>query len=227
MANEQGMPASQTPFVDERRGITPQWFNLLVSLWQRTGGGTGGGGASTLVLSGTIIPWPGDVVPAGDLECNGDEVSRVGYPDIFAVCGETWGPGNGTTTFNLPDFRARTLVGANDTTIDVGDYGGAASVTLSTAQLPAHSHGVNDPQHVHFTVDGGHTHPSPAGGTVVVQSGADFGVVAADAGANTGSATTGLLIQSAATGISIQNTGSGVAVPTQSPYAGVRYLIKT
>lgn len=52
---------------------------------------------------GTIVPFTGSTNPAGYLECNGAAVSRTMYPDLFALIGTTYGAGDGSTTFNLPD----------------------------------------------------------------------------------------------------------------------------
>lgn len=69
---------------------------------------------------GMIVPIGyGDSIPAGALPCNGAEVPRASYPALFAKIGTSWGIGDGSTTFNLPDLRGVTLRGAADgSTID-------------------------------------------------------------------------------------------------------------
>lgn len=69
------------------------------------------------VKAGTILPWAGDVIPYGYLACNGAEVSRTTYADLFSVCGTIWGVGDGATTFNVPNLVNRFLQGGN-----VGTY---------------------------------------------------------------------------------------------------------
>lgn len=78
--------------------------------------------------------------PAGWLFCRGQAVSRTDYADLFAVIGTTFGAGDGSTTFNLPDFRDNFPVGAGNRYAP-NSKGGADSVTLTTNQIPAHTHG--------------------------------------------------------------------------------------
>lgn len=77
------------------------------------GGGTGAADAETAcknlgiasVLTGTILPFAGNTIPSGYLACNGAEVSRTTYATLFAVIGTTYGAGDGSTTFNLPNLE--------------------------------------------------------------------------------------------------------------------------
>lgn len=61
---------------------------------------------------GVIMAWAGSTIPSASLPCNGAAVSRDFYKDLFAAIGTTWGAGDGTTTFNVPDCRDRALYGA-------------------------------------------------------------------------------------------------------------------
>jgi microcystin-dependent protein len=99
-----------------------------------------------LVPTGAILPFFGAVAPAGFLMCDFSEHVRATYTRLFGVIGTTGGPGNGSTTFNTPDLRGRAIVGvdgaagrlsANDT---LGASGGRETHTLSTAELPSHTH---------------------------------------------------------------------------------------
>ena len=65
------------------------------------------------VPTGTILPFAGTTVPVGYLLCNYAAVSRTTYAKLFSVIGTTWGAGDGSTTFNLPDGRDRVLQGAS------------------------------------------------------------------------------------------------------------------
>lgn len=106
---------------------------------------------------GTIMPWSDTSVPTGYLECNGAEVSRSTYSGLFAVIGTTYGAGNGSTTFTLPDLQDNVPVGKSgtkalastggaNTVASTGNVGGStANATLSTAQLASHSHGLTRP----------------------------------------------------------------------------------
>ena len=106
---------------------------------------------------GDIKPHASAVIPAGWLECGGQAVSRTDYAALFLAIGVVYGAGNGSTTFNLPDLRGRTLFGkdnlggaaANRLTTGNGGVNGAAlgavgggeAVTLTAAQMPNHEHG--------------------------------------------------------------------------------------
>lgn len=68
--------------------------------------------ASFITPAGIIMPFAGAATPSGWLECTGAAVSRTTYATLFAAIGTTWGAGDGSTTFNLPDMRGRTAVGA-------------------------------------------------------------------------------------------------------------------
>ena len=102
--------------------------------------------------TGTILPWTTSGIPSGFLECAGAAVSRSTYSALFAVIGTTYGSGNGSTTFNLPDLQNNVVVGKSNnkalgstgganTVSSTGNIGGStANATLSTGQLSAHSH---------------------------------------------------------------------------------------
>lgn len=67
--------------------------------------------AGTAVPSGIIVPFAGTTVPTFWRECNGDAISRTTFAALFAAVGETYGPGDGSTTFNVPDLRGEFMRG--------------------------------------------------------------------------------------------------------------------
>ena len=117
------------------------------SYWGPDGGGGGGTITITTLPIGTITPFGAASIPSGWLECNGAAVSRTTYADLFAVIGMTYGSGDGSTTFNLPDFRGRASVGQGTgsglSPRALGATGGAETHTLIEAELPAHTHDID------------------------------------------------------------------------------------
>jgi microcystin-dependent protein len=109
--------------------------------------GAAGGGGGAALPAGIVVAYAAAAAPTGWLLCDGSAVGRSTYAALFAAIGTTYGAGDGTTTFNLPNLKGRTPVGldAAQSEFDaLGESGGAKSVTLTAAQsgAPAHSHGV-------------------------------------------------------------------------------------
>jgi microcystin-dependent protein len=102
-------------------------------------------GSTAGVPSGGMFDWAGGAPPEGFLLCDGTAVSRETYADLFLALGTIWGAGDGSTTFNLPDFRGRATIGAGAgpglSGRTVGQKGGEERHTLSLAEMPAHDHG--------------------------------------------------------------------------------------
>ena len=98
--------------------------------------------ADYLTPIGAILMWSGTSVPSDNWRvCNGQAVSRTTYDTLFSRCGTTWGSGDGSTTFNLPNFQDRIPVGAG-TTAGFGQRAGASTVTLTEPNIPSHSHSI-------------------------------------------------------------------------------------
>lgn len=91
---------------------------------------------------GAIAPFAGVTTPQNWLLCDGREVSREIYSELFAVIGTTWGAGDGSTSFNLPDLRNRMPVGSGDD-YTLASKGGASTYKLTQAQLPNISLGID------------------------------------------------------------------------------------
>lgn len=97
--------------------------------------------------AGVIKQFGSTVVPSGFLSCDGSAISRTTYAILFAAIGTTYGNGNGTTTFNVPDFRGRMPMGDGTgpglTSRSIGQNGlGSETHNLNSANLPVHTHGV-------------------------------------------------------------------------------------
>ena len=123
--------------------------------------------ADALLPIGMVVDFAGQTPPAGWLLCYGQAVSRTTYAALFSLMGTIYGAGDGSTTFNLPDLRGRVVAGKDDmggVSADrltnqsgglngdtLGATGGSETHTLTTAQMPNHSHtaSVTDPGHSH------------------------------------------------------------------------------
>ena len=93
---------------------------------------------------GTIKMYGGTTAPNGYMFANGQAISRTTYSDLFAIYGTTFGAGDGSTTFNLPNLNGRTPVGLNASDSDfntIGKTGGEKTHTLTQSELAAHRHG--------------------------------------------------------------------------------------
>ena len=121
--------------------------------------------------AGMITMTAANAAPSGWLLCNGSAISRTTYADLFTAIGTTYGVGDGSTTFNIPDMRSRVAVGAHSGHVEfdtLGETGGVKSVTLTGAQsgVAAHNHtasaGNDDTDHSHSgstgTVSSDHAH---------------------------------------------------------------------
>lgn len=132
--------------------------------------------APTSFVAGMLMPYAGSSAPSGWLMCYGQAVSRtVTYSALFAAIGTSYGSGDGSTTFNIPDLRGRVPAGKDD-------MGGSAASRLTSAisgvdgaTLGASGGDQRQQSHTHTATDSGHTHTytsvSSAGGAGNIQGG--------------------------------------------------------
>lgn len=152
---------------------------------------------------GTSKVHSGATAPPGWLIEDGAAVSRATYAALFAEIGTTYGAGNGTTTFNVPDSRKRVPVGldASDADFDtLGKTGGAKTHTLITAEMPAHSHPVRK-------------------GTA--------GLAFTQSSVNDGSVSNRFRLAEGTAALITTNTGGGEAHNNLQPYIVKNWIIKT
>jgi microcystin-dependent protein len=112
--------------------------------------------------TGTVAMWITTTAPSGWLICDGSPVSRSTFSGLFDIIGTSFGVGDGSTTFNLPNLRGRTAVGldVSQTEFDsVGKTGGNKAVTLTVAQMPVHNH----TQNAHTHTQNSHSHNANTG----------------------------------------------------------------
>lgn len=190
---------------------------------------------------GTLKEYAGLDTPSGYLLCYGQAISRTTYAALFAKIGTAWGVGDGSTTFNVPDFRGRSPFGKDDmggsaagrlTTaasgVDgatLGAVGGSQTHTLTAAQLAAHTHAA--PTTAVVPRDGWGTFGgdlgSVASGRVVVGSGANEVTEALNSLRAAGNDISVTLSGSGPSG----SAGSGEAHNNMPPAGVVNILIKT
>ena len=156
---------------------------------------------------GQITAFAGNFAPVGWEFCNGQLLSIAENDALFMLIGTTYG-GDGQTTFALPDYRGRILIGAGAgpglTTRNLGEQGGANTTTVTTATLPAHTHTI--PAN---SEDGTTSNPTNnvIANTAVLDK--EFNTIP-----NTVMGTTG-------------STGTGQPIDNQQPYLGINYIIAT
>jgi microcystin-dependent protein len=171
-----------------------------------------GTGAVGFMPVGVVVPFAGSTAPAGWLLCFGQAVSRITYAGLFLTISTTYGSGDGSTTFNLPDLRGRVVAGEDDmggtaasrltaagsgiTGTTLGASGGTETHTLTTAQIPSHRHDLQR---------------SNAAAQYVYPDASPVYRVQADTGA---------------TLTSTQNTGGGGAHQNTQPTIILNYIIK-
>lgn len=166
------------------------------------------------VISGSIQMWPTATAPTGYLSCVGTAVSRTTYAALFAVIGTTFGVGDGSTTFNLPNYTNKFPYGAT-----VGSTGGSAdAIVVSHSHTATSSSSVSDPGHKHgVNVDndmGGQAgsgdrpsvNPNHVNNSFIVN------------------ATTGISVSTSTSVASTGSSGTGANIP---PYLGINFIIKT
>ena len=118
--------------------------------------------AAQAVPPGAVLAYASTTAPSGYLLCDGAAVSRTTYADLFAAISTTWGVGDGSTTFNLPDGRGGVLRGTGTGTVNGRDKVGPAVGSKQEDQMQGHWHTVTDGtfQALRFENRGGGSSPN-------------------------------------------------------------------
>lgn len=170
------------------------------------------------VPTGMIAPFAGTVVPAGWFLCAGQAVSRTTYAALFTALGTTYGAGDGTSTFNLPDLRGRSVFGVDNMGGSTANRvtGGTSGITGTTLGAVGGDERLHGHTHTATVTDPGHTHQlkNKAGG------GAELIVAFNNNGSGAfGTAAVAGTIVTATTGITVANASTGAGSSQNMPPA--------
>jgi microcystin-dependent protein len=194
-----------------------------------------------------LIYYGGNTAPTGYLKANGALVNRTAYASLFAAIGTTFGVGDNSTTFALPDLRGEFLRGWDDSRgIDVGRSFGTSQTAniashthsasdsghshVASTSVDSHSHSASDSGHSHGISDPGHFHgmysPMSRDGANGDPSATYQGTFSGGGGQfyshpNTTAAGTGISINSGAANVSIGNTAPGASTTINSGAASI------
>jgi len=169
---------------------------------------------------GSIHMFGGNFAPRGYAFCQGQLMSISQNSALFSLLGTTYG-GNGQTNFALPDLRGRAPVGQGPglglNPVDIGQMSGAASVTLLTTNMPAHTHATTVT--INAAADGRPGSTSPAGSVLDSMAGTTNFYAAAPDGRttmNVGMATA-----------QVAPAGDSLPFSVQNPFIGINFIICT
>lgn len=170
-------------------------------------------------MIGEIKMWAGSVIPDGWLLCDGSEVSKKSYPNLWGAIGNLWGTPASSSNFVLPNLCGNVPVGYNsdDTDFDtVGKIGGEKTHALSVSEMPSHTH-----------IQNAHHHAGLRSGSVSgtqVKGGSNYCASGSRSALGSNSAATNV-IYTVNTTPTNRNTGGGGAHNNLQPYAVIKYII--
>jgi microcystin-dependent protein len=186
---------------------------------------------AALVPSGTVSQTARATAPTGYLLCDGSAISRTTYASLFDAIGTAYGTGDGSTTFNIPNLKGRVPVGRDSAQTEfdtLGEVGGAKTHTLTTTEMPSHTHTQNS--HNHGQDAHGHTWQGVNDSAGISGSPGNYPFrIYQDIAPNwPGSSYTigGTTATNQATTATNQNTGGGGAHNNLQPYVVLNYMIK-
>ena len=171
------------------------------AVWQPVGHGSLG--VASFGPIGEISAWGTNTAPENHLLLDGSNVSRTLYSELFALWGTTFGAGDGSTTFGLPNGKGRDIIGRDAAQAEfdtLGEVGGAKTHTLTEAQMPVHTHPIRSADNGYVI---GITQDTWTGGTSWVYTRG----VSGDA-------------------VAALNTGGGGSHPILDPYVVLNWIVR-
>jgi microcystin-dependent protein len=105
-------------------------------------------GIQGVATTGTIAMWGTPTAPGGWILCQGQAVSRTQFSALFSIISTTFGIGDGSSTFNVPNFQGRFPLGGNAAIHPIAQFGGEETHVLTTAELASHAHTMGNHTHV-------------------------------------------------------------------------------
>jgi microcystin-dependent protein len=163
---------------------------------------------------GAIQMFAGSTAPTNWMICDGSAIPRTGFAALFSVISTTYGAGDGTTTFNIPNLRGKAVVGVDGSAqfTNLGSTFGELSHTTTVAEMPSHNHTLHDPGHVHTI--------TPMRVVSVSNTSNNVGVLSAT------TPSTGLTTDSAVTGITLDASGGGTPHNNVQPSLALNFIIR-
>lgn len=183
-----------TMYVNEEEGAElPDGYDIYIDTTDLT--------TKIPIIPGVIYATASSLLPEGFLWCNGAEVSRTEYSELFSAIGTAYGAGDGSTTFNVPDLQTRIPMGAGGE-FGLGSMGGEAEHALVAEEMPSHKH-----DHLYISAN------------------SEFEVTYINAAQSEGSAAA--IATNGNTPIYTSSTGNDQPHNNLQPYTVVNYIIST
>lgn len=188
--------------------VAPTTANHLTNKTYVDAGATSAQNAAVALAAppSAVMAFARQTAPSGWLPCDGAAVSRTTYAALFAAIGTTFGSGDGSSTFNVPDMRGYFARGSGT------NSDGTASGTFGAKQtddIKPHTHNINDPSHQHVSFG------DVGGGGSTLAAGAGYNVTSTNVTSASG------------TGITVLNTGTNIGTEVRPKNIALLYCIKT